>query len=102
MSASVAALNEAQVAVLRWIAAGSPPGVMEGYTHRVSASAPPTRDLVRISGRGPTWRAELTERGREQLERLERLERKLSASSMNGKKSNAAHRPQSTLPCQPE
>jgi hypothetical protein len=46
------ALNEAQAAVLRWIAAGSPAGVMEGYTHRISASALRTRNLVRISGRG--------------------------------------------------
>jgi hypothetical protein len=89
------ALNEAQIAVLRWIAAGSPSGVMEGYTHRVSASALRTRDLVRISGRGPTWRAELTERGREQLERLER---KQSQSSTNGKEPNAAQRPQPALP----
>jgi hypothetical protein len=62
-------LNDAQAAVLRWIAAGSPAGVMEGYTHRISASALRTRDLVRISGRGETWRAELTDRGRERLER---------------------------------
>src|SRR2546423_3863869 len=89
VSASIVALNEAQVAVLRWIAAGSPSGVMEGYTHRVSASALRTRDLVRISGRGPTWRAELTERGREQLELLEGEQ---SASSTNGKIGRASCR----------
>ena len=75
-------MNEAQVAVLRWIAAGSPAGVMEGYTHRISASALRTRDLVRISGRGKTWRAELTDRGREQLERLER---ELSSRATDGR-----------------
>ncbi|MCZ7589174.1 MAG: hypothetical protein M5U27_10045 [Gaiella sp.] len=75
-------LNDAQVAVLRWIAAGSPAGVMEGYTHRISASALRTRDLVRISGRGETWRAELTDRGREQLERLER---ELSSQATDGR-----------------
>lgn len=95
MFPSVVALNEAQIAVLRWIAAGSPSGEMEGYTHRVSASALRTRDLVRISGRGPTWRAELTERGREQLERLKR---KQPARSMNGKEPSAAQRPQAALP----
>jgi hypothetical protein len=85
VSLAVVALNEAQVAVLRWIAAGSPSGVMEGYAHRVSASALRTRDLVRISGRGPSWRAELTERGREQLELLEGEQ---SASSTNGSEPN--------------
>lgn len=72
MSKSAAALNGSQVAVLHWIAAGSPSGVMEGYAHRISASALRTRGFVRISGRGETWRAEVTELGREQLERLER------------------------------
>src|SRR5437867_8954566 len=72
MPQSAASLNDAQVAVLRWIAAGSPPGVMDGYTHRISASALRTRALVRIFGRGETWRAELTDRGREQLSRLDR------------------------------
>ena len=64
-------LNAAQIEVLRWIAAGSPPGEMEGYTHRISAAALRTRGLVRTAGRGETWRADLTERGREQLERLD-------------------------------
>jgi hypothetical protein len=84
-------LNKAQVAVLRWIAAGAPPGVMEGYAHRVSASALRTRDLVRIFGRGETWRAELTDRGREQLERLER---ELSAPTRDGKDGNVPDHPQ--------
>ncbi len=45
-------LNDAQIAVLRWIAAGSPAGVMEeGYSHCVSAAALRNRSLVRISGR---------------------------------------------------
>jgi hypothetical protein len=67
-------LNQAQVAVLRWIAAGSPAGVMKGNAHRISAAALRTRDLVRIFGRGNTWRAQLTDRGREELERLEHAE----------------------------
>jgi hypothetical protein len=65
-------LNDAQARVLRWIADGCPPGVMEGYAHRVSASALRSRELVRIFGKGKTWRAELTDRGRDLLERLDR------------------------------
>lgn len=60
---------------------------MEGYTHRISASALRTRDLVRISGRGETWRAELTDRGREQLERLER---ELPAHTTDGRNGGVA------------
>ena len=57
---------------MRWIAAGSASwSDIEGYAHRISASALRTRDLVRIFGRGETWRAELTDRGRKQLERLD-------------------------------
>ncbi len=56
-------LNDAQLAVLRWIAEGSPPNVMEGYNHRLSAAALRSRDLVRISGRGRTWRAQITPDG---------------------------------------
>jgi hypothetical protein len=69
---SVIHLNDAQTTVLRWIADGCPPGVMEGYTHRVSAAALRSRALVRIFGKGKKWRVELTDLGREQLERLDR------------------------------
>jgi hypothetical protein len=62
-------LNDAQTAVLRWIADGCPDGVMEGYEHRISAAALRARDLVRVSGHGKTWRAEITDRGREFLTR---------------------------------
>lgn len=57
-------LNEAQFVVLRWVADGCPDGVMEGYAHRVSAAALRNRDLIRISGRGRTWHATLTDAGR--------------------------------------
>lgn len=63
-------LNAKQLEVLEWVAAGSPNGVVTGYTHRVSAAALRSRGLVRISGRGPTWRAELTEAGRDEVRRL--------------------------------
>jgi hypothetical protein len=40
---------------------------MVGYSYRVSAAALQSRGLVRIRGRGPTWRAELTAKGQETL-----------------------------------
>ena len=55
-------LNEQQIHALRWIAAGCPAGVMEGYGHRVSAAALRTRGLVRMWGRASNWHAEPTER----------------------------------------
>jgi len=67
----VHSLNTAQLDVLRWVAAGSPAGVMAGYSHRVSAAALRSRGLLRISGRGPRWHAELTDEGRSALARLE-------------------------------
>jgi hypothetical protein len=56
-------LNDTQLAVLRWIADGSPAGVMDGYGYRVSAAALRTRGLIKISGRSTTWRARLTPAG---------------------------------------
>ena len=44
---------------------------MDGYAHRVSAAALRSRGFLRISGRGPTWRAELTPTGRTLLEELD-------------------------------
>lgn len=56
-------LTPAQLGVLRWIADGCPDGRYEGYSHRVSAAALRTRGLVRISGHGQSWTAEVTDRG---------------------------------------
>jgi hypothetical protein len=42
----------------------------DGYAHRVSAAALRSRGLVRVSGRGPNWRAELTDDGRLLLTQL--------------------------------
>jgi hypothetical protein len=61
---AVVALNDRQRAVLDWIGDGCPDGVYEGEGHKVSAAALRARGLVRIRGRGQTWNAELTERGR--------------------------------------
>lgn len=57
------ALNAQQVVVLRWVADGCPAGVMEGVAHRISASALKSRGLLRVSGHGKTWRAEITAAG---------------------------------------
>ncbi len=56
-------MNEAQVAVLRWVAHGCPDGVMDGSAHRISAAALRSRGLIRVSGRGRTWRATITDPG---------------------------------------
>lgn len=64
---SEVALNAKQLAVLNWIAAGCPDDRYEGYAHRLSAAALRSRGLVRTRGKGPTWRAELTDAGRSHL-----------------------------------
>jgi hypothetical protein len=61
-------LNSLQLATLQWIADGSPTGAMTGYSHRVSAAALRSRDLIRISGRGPSWRARITPSGQAYLD----------------------------------
>ena len=47
-------LDNKQVAVLRWVAAGCPDGVMQGESHKVSAAALRSRGLVvrQAEGRG--------------------------------------------------
>ena len=61
-----AALNEIQVSVLAWIRDGCPDGVYpDGYGHRLTARALASRGLVKISGHGDSWRAELTDKGRD-------------------------------------
>jgi hypothetical protein len=59
-------LNDRQLAVLRWIEAGCPHG-MDGQAYKISAAALRARELIRTSGRGERWRAELTDRGRAYL-----------------------------------
>jgi hypothetical protein len=61
------ALNDAQLEVLNWVAQDCPEGRFEGYAHRVSAAALKSRGLIRIQGRGATWRTELTDKGRAYL-----------------------------------
>jgi hypothetical protein len=64
-------LTENQVSILRWIADGCPEGVMDGDSHRISAAALRSRDLVTTSGRGSTWTAKITPAGREYLARVD-------------------------------
>jgi len=64
-------LTEAQIALLRWIGDGCPDGVMEGDSHHISAAALRTRGLVDISGRGPTWKAKITQTGRAYLKQTD-------------------------------
>ena len=62
-----ARLNDTQTAVLRWLADGQPDGAATN-PQRLTARALSSRRLVKIKGRGPKWRAELTEAGRHHLE----------------------------------
>jgi hypothetical protein len=68
-------LNSAQLELLRWVAGGCRDGVYDGYSHRISAAALQTRGLLRVTGRGPSWNAELTTRGAALLEQSERAPR---------------------------
>src|SRR5262245_41852467 len=64
-------LTEKQVLLLRWIADGSPDGVMEGDFYRISAAALRNRGLVRVSGRGSTWKAAIAPAGVEYLKQVD-------------------------------
>jgi hypothetical protein len=57
-------LNARQVDVLRWIANGCPPGVMEGHSYKTTAVALQDRRLVVVSKKGGVWSATATEAGR--------------------------------------
>jgi hypothetical protein len=61
-------LNPRQQQVLAWIADGCPDGVMTDSTYKNSAMALRNRHLVKITRRGG-WRAELTQQGRDHLDR---------------------------------
>jgi hypothetical protein len=61
-------LSGPQLAVLRWIGDGSPDGVMDGHTYKLTAIALQNRRLVLVSKRGGVWRAVVTEAGRHYLD----------------------------------
>lgn len=60
-------LNDTQTAMLRWLAAEPADGEATN-PQRLTARALATRKLVKISGRGPSWHAALTDAGRHYLE----------------------------------
>jgi hypothetical protein len=63
-------VNDLQLEVLRWIAAGSPEGKWpdDDFSYKTSAAALNSRGLVTIQGRGRTWSAAVTEAGTHYLE----------------------------------
>jgi hypothetical protein len=64
-------LTEDQLALLRWVDSGCPAGVFDGTFHRISAAALRRRGLIKTSGRGSIWSAQITDLGREYLARSE-------------------------------
>ena len=61
-------VNERQLAVLKWISEGCPPGVWADDSYKASVAALRSRRLVKITkGRGH-WSAEVTEAGAHFLE----------------------------------
>ncbi|MFE4646137.1 hypothetical protein [Streptomyces sp. NPDC056730] len=60
-------LNERQQAVLDWVGQGSPDGVWPDSTYKASAQALQSRGLIKITKRRGYWRAQLTDKGRQDL-----------------------------------
>lgn len=60
-------LNERQLDILRWIGEGTPEREWPDWSHRTTAKALQSRGLVKVRGRGPTWTATVTDRGRRVL-----------------------------------
>lgn len=77
-------MNEAQIAVLRWIGDGCPAGVFDDWSHRSSARALSNRKLVSIEGHGMNWHAELTSDGEYYLEHGEYPARNTSQDPPKG------------------
>lgn len=65
MSKVPAELNQKQVDVLEWVRKGCPGGVFADYQHRVVARALERRGLITVSGKGPSWKAVVTEAGQQ-------------------------------------
>jgi hypothetical protein len=63
-------LTDQQLAILRWIADGCLPGVVDNEQNaRISAAALRRRSLVTTRRRGSSWSAQITEAGRAYLQR---------------------------------
>ncbi len=65
-------LNERQLEILRWINAGCPDDDKVDVSRRITAAALRSRGLVTVRGRGPTWSATITDKGRLFLEDADR------------------------------
>ncbi|MBB4934736.1 hypothetical protein F4561_005630 [Lipingzhangella halophila] len=80
-------LNEKQLEVLRWIAQGYPQRDWPDHTHKSSALALQGRGLVKVSKKGGTWSAAITDDGRYYLDHgrysdhIERRSRKAATSA---------------------
>ena len=65
MAEKLVRLNKKQIDVLHWVRGGCPDGIFtKGYEHRAIARALERRGLVAITGRGPSWRALVTDAGK--------------------------------------
>lgn len=64
-------LNDVQVSLLRWIDQGCPETGVDGVSARISAGALRNRGFVRTSGRGQTWKATITDAGKEYLQQVD-------------------------------
>ncbi|QQQ80132.1 hypothetical protein IOD16_18140 [Saccharothrix sp. 6-C] len=67
------ALNDKQLAVLKWVREGCADGVYQGTAHRLVARALHHRKLIVVNGNGPSWSARITDEGTYYLEHGERL-----------------------------
>lgn len=96
------ALNARQLEVLRWIEAGCPDGVMQGFTYKTTAAALQGRRLVKVSKRHGLWSADITEAGRFYLQHGHHPARAGSDRTADGRKrqtrSASARRKRPTVP----
>lgn len=64
-------LSVLQSKVLKWVNDGCPGGLFEGYSHRIAARALADDRYITITGKGPTWTAEIIQRGVELLKSID-------------------------------
>lgn len=60
-------VNELQLAVLEWVAAGCPAGAWETSSYKITCQALQNRGLVRVSRKGGQWSVALTSAGQHYL-----------------------------------
>src|SRR5699024_10401685 len=66
MTETIKQLTARQLEILKWIAEGCPEGVYinDGYGHRITARLLAGSGMVTITGRGESWTATITAKGR--------------------------------------